>query len=69
MKGGDQMGENRIRERREKLRMTQAELAEKSGISRQTISALESGDKVDVKVSTIKALADALKCKPTFLFG
>lgn len=50
------MGENRIRERREKLRMTQAELAEKSGISRQTISALESGDKVDVKVSTIKAL-------------
>lgn len=36
---------------------------------RQTISALESGDKVDVKVSTIKALAEALKCKPTFLFG
>ena len=63
------MGENRIRERREKLNMTQSELADKAKVTRQTISALESGDKVDVKVSTIKALADALKCKPTFLFG
>lgn len=62
------MGANRIRERREKLRMTQSELAEKANVSRQTISALESGNKVDVKVSTIKALADALKCKPQYLF-
>lgn len=62
------MGENRIRERREKLNMTQAELAKKADVTRQTISALESGKKVDMKVSTLKAIADALKCKPQYLF-
>lgn len=63
------MAENRIKERREALKMTQTELADKSGISRATISALENGGKTDIKVSTLKALADALKCKPHFLFG
>lgn len=59
---------SRIRERRIRLKMSQSELAEKAGISRATISALENDETADVKVSTIKALADALKCKPHSLF-
>ena len=59
---------NRIRERRIALKMTQDELHHKSGISRATISALENGDVANVKVSTLKALAVALKCKPHSLF-
>ena len=62
------MGENRIRIRRERLKMTQEDLAKKTGLSRATISALENGGKADVKISTIKALAEALKCKPSYLF-
>lgn len=59
---------NRIRERRIALKMTQDDLSVKSGISRATISALENDETADVKVSTIKALAVALKCKPHSLF-
>ena len=62
------MNGNRIRERRERLKMTQEQLAKKTQISRQTISALESGSQTDVKISTIKILAEALKCKPSYLF-
>ena len=50
----------RIRERREELKMTQEELAQKSGVSRQTISSLESDTKDNVLVGTLVALANAL---------
>lgn len=50
----------RIRERREELKMTQEELSAKSGVSRQTISALECGKSEDVLVGTLAALAKAL---------
>ncbi|MBQ1790234.1 MAG: helix-turn-helix transcriptional regulator [Oscillospiraceae bacterium] len=49
-----------IRERREALNMSQEELAKKSGISRQTISALESGKSENVLVGTLAAIATAL---------
>lgn len=62
------MTEIRIKERREALKMTQAELAEKSGLSRATISAIENNGLSDIKVSTLKALAEALRCKPHSLF-
>ena len=62
------MNGTRLRERREQLKMTQDELSKKTNISRQTISALENGGKADVKISTIKLLAEALKCKPSYLF-
>lgn len=62
------MNGTRLRERREQLKMTQEELSRKTNLSRQTISALENGGKADVKVSTIKVLAAALKCKPSYLF-
>ena len=52
----------RVKEIREKRNMTQEELERRSGVSRQTISAIEN-DRVkaeDVKVGTLMALASAL---------
>jgi DNA-binding XRE family transcriptional regulator len=53
------MGIN-IKERREELKMTQEELANRSGVSRQTISSLETGKYDNVLVSTLAAIAAAL---------
>jgi len=58
----------RIKERRQQLKMTQAELVKKSGISRATISLLENGYDVDIKVSTLHSLAGALRCSVNKLF-
>ena len=62
------MEKNRIKERRLELKMTQEELCAKTGLSRATISALENNEDADMKISTLRALADALKCKPHSLF-
>lgn len=58
----------KIKERREKLGMTQTELVKKSGICRATISMLENGYEIDLKVSTLISLASALKCSVNTLF-
>lgn len=50
----------KIKERREELRMTQEELAEKAGISRQTVSSLENNKYNNVMVGTLAAIAVAL---------
>lgn len=50
----------RIKEVREELKMTQEELAKKSGVSRGTISALESGSVRTTTTKTLEKLADAL---------
>lgn len=50
----------KIKERREELRMTQEELAAKSGLSRQTISSIETGKYDNVTVGTLAAIATAL---------
>ena len=60
----------RVKEYREQRNMTQEELERRSGVSRQTISAIEN-DKVkaeDVKVGTLKALASALDTTIDCLF-
>ena len=49
-----------IKERRKDLGMTQEELSVKSGVSRQTIAALESGKSKNVFVGTLAAIAKAL---------
>lgn len=49
----------KIKEVRESLNMTQEELAEKSGVSRGTISALENGDPITTSKTLVK-LAKAL---------
>lgn len=49
----------KIKEARENARLTQQELAEKSGVSRVTISMLES-NKCDCTMKTLAKIANAL---------
>ena len=57
-----------LKEIREKRGLTQEELAEKSGVSRVTISLIESGKSDCVKTQTLAKLADALVEKVSSLF-
>lgn len=50
----------RIKEVRESLSMTQEQLAEKSGVSRGTISALENGTARTTTTKTLFLIASAL---------
>lgn len=50
----------RIKEVREEKKMSVAELAEKSGISRQQIYNLESDKENDPKLSTLLKIAEAM---------
>lgn len=50
----------KIKELREAMKMTQEELAEKSGVSRGTISALENGIDRTTTSKTLLKLAQAL---------
>lgn len=47
--------------------MSQKELSTKSGVCRATLSLLENNADIDIKVSTLSALAKALKCSPASL--
>ena len=58
-KGGVTVG-YRIKDVREGLKMTQEELAQKSGVSRGTISALENGTMRTTTTRTLAKLAEAL---------
>ena len=58
----------RVKEIREQKKMSQEELEQKSGISRQTISAIENDRAGDVKVGTLRALANALETTIDNLF-
>lgn len=66
-KGGDRMG-NKIKETREALKMTQEELAEKSGVSRTTISALENGTDRATSTKTLIKLARAMNTTVDTIF-
>lgn len=57
----------KIKERRERLNMSQKELSTKSGVCRATLSLLENNADIDIKVSTLSALAKALRCSPASL--
>lgn len=58
----------KIRETREKLKMTQEELSQKSGVSRGTISALENGTKRATTTKTLINIAKALGVSIDVLF-
>ena len=49
-----------LKQIRERSNMTQAELAEKSGVSRVTISRLETGELQETTLGTLSRLADTL---------
>lgn len=57
-----------VREAREKKGITQEELAERSGISRQTISAIENDVRYSAGIGTLSAIARALEMKVDDLF-
>lgn len=58
----------KVKEAREEKRMTQEELSKKSGVSRSTIVAIEKGKAIDVKVSTLLKLANALDTTVAAIF-
>lgn len=52
--------ENKLKTIRKARNMSQAELAEKSGVSRATIANIERGKQVELLVGTVSKLANAL---------
>ncbi len=61
------MGE-KIRDIREAAKISQDELAERSGVSRQTISAIETGRATSVTTGTLEAIAKALNVSVSVFF-
>jgi transcriptional regulator with XRE-family HTH domain len=53
----------RLREVRERRFVTQAELADRTGIARATLSRLENGEQRP-RISTVRKIADALGVQP-----
>lgn len=59
---------NKLKHYREKKGLTQQELAEKSDVSRNTISALETQDNINVTYEVMNKLANALGYKVSTIF-
>jgi transcriptional regulator with XRE-family HTH domain len=57
----------RVREIREAKGWSQAELADRAGIRRATLSAIESGQTKGVDFATLERLAKALEVDPGYL--
>ncbi len=58
----------KIKEQRDKLGMSQAELAEQSRVSRTIISGLESGNIKVTTTETLLKIAKVLKCNVADIF-
>lgn len=58
----------KIKEKRKERNMTQEQLAAEAGVSRATISSLESGKEMVASTKTITKIANALKCKVSEIF-
>ena len=59
---------NKVKKYREKRGMTQEELSEKSKVSRNTISSLETGANTNVTYETMENIANALNEKVATIF-
>lgn len=59
----------RIKERREELRMTQEDLGKRCGTTKQTIFKYESGIVTNIPMDRLCAIADALYISPAVLMG
>jgi len=62
------MVDNKIKERREELGISQDTLSKESGVSRSIISQLENKTQVNVTVNTMLALSSVLKQPVSNLF-
>ena len=60
--------QNKLRQARDEAKMSQEELAKRSGISRTTISGIENNEDIVVKTSTIIAIANALNKRAQDIF-
>jgi transcriptional regulator with XRE-family HTH domain len=60
---------NRLRELRKEKGLSKTELANRSGITRQTITRLEKEEVDTANSKTLKALADALEVRVTDFFS
>lgn len=58
----------KILEARQRAKMSQEELAEKSGVSRTIISGLESGSRVTTSTATLEKIAKALNTPVSKIF-
>ena len=58
----------KVKEVRLAKNISQEELSKASGVSRQTICELESGEVLNTTTSTLAKLADALECKVGDIF-
>jgi len=56
-----------IRDRREVLGMTQAQLAERSGTHQSVIAAIESGQRAHLSTRTISTIASSLVCEAVIM--
>jgi len=59
----------KVKERRKEMGMSQTELCQKAGISRQTLSIIEAGKEANVTVQTLQKLAKALSCRVSDIFA
>lgn len=59
----------RIRQRRQQLGLTLAQVAEKLTIKEATMQRYESGEIKNIKHETITGLAEILQCSPSYLMG
>lgn len=66
--GDGTIGE-RLRTFRQERAMTQEELAERAGVSKDVIRKLEQGTRADARIATLKALAKGLGVTPSALLG
>ena len=57
----------RVKELREAKGWSQAELADKAGIRRATVSAIESNQTTGIDFETLERMAKALGCDPGYL--
>ena len=60
---------NRIRELREKNKMTLLQLSKKLGVSESTVQRYESGNIKNLKYDTMVDLANIFRCNPAYLMG
>ena len=66
--GKEQNMGNRLREIRKSQRYSQEQLAQIAGVSRATISIIETG-RCEMRMATMRKLAKALRCKPKDLLS
>jgi transcriptional regulator with XRE-family HTH domain len=57
----------RVRQLREALGLTQAELAERAGVRRATVNRIENARVTAIDLGVLERLADALRVEPGFI--